>query len=81
MKKRILALALCLVLAVSLLPITAAAEDTRVFKSVDIQGEVRKYDNIDNYYVSIASFELCQKDGPTDTSTEGVWSYEITTDL
>ena len=61
-KKRLLALALCLVLAVSLLPITAAAaEETRVFKSVDMQGQVN-VDEYQQYYVDVSNVTIRYND-------------------
>ena len=62
MKKRLLALALCLVMAVSLLPLTAAAEtQTKTFKSLHIKGEVKG--SYGPYIVDCSVRELRQNDG------------------
>ena len=81
MKKRLLALALCLVLAVSLLPITATADDTRVFKSWVMKGEVQKFPEEPLYYVSIDNLTFSYNDITIANTEGGFFSEPITTDL
>ena len=77
MKKRLLALALCLVLMTSLLPLTAAAETpTKTFKSLYLRGSVEYNDNYGGtYFVNLFDSQLVTKEESDES--DGITSTPI----
>lgn len=82
MKKRLLALALCLVLMTSLLPITAAA-DTQTYyhvNSVEIEAD-SVYQDAYGYHLNITDWKIVCDEGTIDKTSPFVVVYsDLTTD-